>query len=819
VAVEHLRGRVRRAYRRSRWRSSLALSIYKNRYTRLVDSGLIGVGIGGLDGTLDQVNDAFLGMVGYTRADFRAGKLQWRKMTPPEWADGDDEAIAHLRASGITGSFEKEFLRKDGTRVPVLIGGAFLDAEGDRVIFYALDISIRKRAEAELDLERRRLLAVLAALPVGIVVLDAAGRVVESNASLQRIWGALPVMQRAEDLRVFKVHAASGPETLEARFWRVVATGEPLLEEELQIEAFDGVRRTVLGSALPIRSAEGAIAGVVGLLVDITERARAEAAMRILSETTAALIESLDPDVTLRTLSRIVVTHIADSCVIDEVDEHGELRRLVADGCGPGSAEEAARLLSYPPSGTGSSLAAGVLRSGKPVLISDFPDDWLAAEPGAGAAFETSASSVMVLPLAARGRPLGVLGIISTRRDRCYDARDLALAEEISRRASLALDNAHLHREAAAALRARDRALTEVDAFLNGSPVGFVVIDRELRIRRVNAVFARWERLAPSELVGRRLEDLASHDLRAQGMPALREAFRTGRPIVDQVLVGELLHGSGEVKHHLVSCIPLLDADGTTHGVGIVITDVTRLTEVEAALREEAVFRERFIGVLAHDLRNPLHAIIGSAATLLREEEAPLSWTRPVGRIARAAERMKRMIGNLLDLVRSREGGGIPVSRKLTDLAEVVREVVGELEAAYPGRQIAVTVEGDTRAELDADRMAEVFTNLASNALAYSPDESVVRIDVRGGAGEVVLAVHNAGEPIPPETQKTIFLPFQRGADRDREPPSMRSLGLGLFIVGEIARAHGGTIAVSSTAEAGTTFSVRLPRRSAKAAA
>jgi signal transduction histidine kinase len=238
---------------------------------------------------------------------------------------------------------------------------------------------------------------------------------------------------------------------------------------------------------------------------------------------------------------------------------------------------------------------------------------------------------------------------------------------------------------------------------------------------------------------------------------------------------------------------------------------------VEAALRAEAVFRERFIGVLAHDLRNPLHAIVGSAGTLLRQGDAPPSWARTLGRIARAAERMERMIGNLLDLVRSREGGGIRVSRRPADLADIVREVVSEHLASQPGREIAVSVEGDTRAELDADRMAQVVSNLTGNALAYSPPETVVRVDVRGGDGELVLAVHNAGAPIAPEAQKTIFVPFQRGAASDGGPPAMRGLGLGLFIVGEIARAHGGTVAVSSTAEDGTTFTVRLPRASATA--
>ena len=96
------------------------------------------------------------------------------------------------------------------------------------------------------------------------------------------------------------------------------------------------------------------------------------------------------------------------------------------------------------------------------------------------------------------------------------------------------------------------------------------------------------------------------------------------------------------------------------------------------------------------------------------------------------------------------------------------------------------------------------------------PADSIVQVQIRSGDGELALAVHNAGAAIPPEAQKTIFMPFKRGgAAAGGEAPAMRGLGLGLFIVGEITRAHGGTVAVSSTAEEGTTFTVRLPRGSA----
>jgi PAS domain S-box-containing protein len=674
----------------------------------------------------------------------------------------------------------------------------------------------------ERDLERRRERAVLEALPVGTVVTDVAGRVIETNAALHRIWGPMPRLQSIDDFPAFKAWPTGTSHEATPFAWResfVLATGQPVVEEELEIDAFDGVHRTLLCSAFPIRDARDAPLGVVGVFVDVTERARAQRARKILSQATGALIESLDPYVTLHTLARIVVQSLADCCAIDAMDEQGTLRRLVAETSGAPTADEAARLLAFVPAASGNSLAARVLKSQRPLLVSNVPADWLLtgleADEHRAAFAKIGAYSLMALPLIARGRPVGVIGMVSTRPDRRYDARDLALAEEMSRRAAIALDNARLHSQAEAALRARDETLAEYKAFLNASPVGLAIVDRRLRFLRVNDVLAKWHGKSTDDVVGRALEEVVPPAFAPQLAPLFYRVLATGESLVDQAISGEPTPGSGDTKHFLSSFFPLLDVEGTPRAVGAVVTDVTRLKEAEEALREEATFRERFLGVVAHDLRSPLAAVALSASSLLRQGDAPALWMRTLSRIAHATDRMGRMVGNLMDLVRSRAGGGIGITRKPIDLASVVREVADELEASHPGRHIEVSVEGNTRAELDADRMADVVSNLASNALAYSPSESPVEVDVSGRDGELALTVHNAGTPIPPKTLKTIFTPFKRGAPPGGGAPAMRGLGLGLFIVGEITRAHGGTVAVSSTAEQGTTFTVRLPRAGA----
>jgi signal transduction histidine kinase len=121
-------------------------------------------------------------------------------------------------------------------------------------------------------------------------------------------------------------------------------------------------------------------------------------------------------------------------------------------------------------------------------------------------------------------------------------------------------------------------------------------------------------------------------------------------------------------------------------------------------------------------------------------------------------------------------------------------------------------VEGDLRGEWDADRLSQLLINLGKNALDYSPEESRVRFSLHGGEDFVRLEVHNEGPPIPPERLGSIFEPFRRFAGESQSPTSTSGLGLGLYIVEQIVRAHGGRVGVRSTQEEGTTFTVHLPR-------
>ncbi|ATB51426.1 ATP-binding protein [Corallococcus macrosporus] len=232
----------------------------------------------------------------------------------------------------------------------------------------------------------------------------------------------------------------------------------------------------------------------------------------------------------------------------------------------------------------------------------------------------------------------------------------------------------------------------------------------------------------------------------------------------------------------------------------------------EAEARRRAEFEQQLIGIVSHDLRNPLSAIQLGASVLARREELSERSLRSVLRIQASAERAVRMTRDLLDFTQVRMGGGLPVHRRPVDLHDLAQQVLEELRISHPEREFRVESDGDAQGEWDPDRIAQMLGNLVGNALQYSPPDSRVTVRVHGEDARVLLCVHNEGPPIPAEARKRLFRPLQRA--RTDGANAGRSIGLGLFIVKHIVESHGGTIEVTSREGEGTTFIAWLPRRS-----
>lgn len=226
-----------------------------------------------------------------------------------------------------------------------------------------------------------------------------------------------------------------------------------------------------------------------------------------------------------------------------------------------------------------------------------------------------------------------------------------------------------------------------------------------------------------------------------------------------------------------------------------------------ARAREEAEAREMLIGVLGHDLRAPLTAIKASAQFAKRSvDDTPMVEVMLDG-IESSVTRMHRMIADLLDFTRGRLGGGIPIEKRPADLSTICRVVVDELRRGNVDARIEMTVTESVRMKCDPDRLAQVVSNLVSNALQYRERETPVRVDLCSDSIMAALRISNVGSPIPEETREKLFGPFRRGA----HAAPTEGLGLGLFISREIVAAHGGAIEVSSS-DGWNHFDVRLPR-------
>ena len=226
--------------------------------------------------------------------------------------------------------------------------------------------------------------------------------------------------------------------------------------------------------------------------------------------------------------------------------------------------------------------------------------------------------------------------------------------------------------------------------------------------------------------------------------------------------------------------------------------------------------QERFLAILSHDLRTPLGAILMGTQFLLEEAELPEPQRAMMSRMKSSAHRMNQMVLDLVEFTRTRLNDAIPIDRTSVDGGKVVREVVQEICASYPGSTVEMSTEGDLQGEWDADRLAQALTNLVGNAIQHGTRQGPVRIVATGSDDEIVIEVHNQGPAIPPDELATIFGEGARGTT-NRGAHDRRHLGLGLYIVDRIIAAHDGSIAVRSTHAEGTMFAVRLPRRAGKA--
>jgi signal transduction histidine kinase len=520
--------------------------------------------------------------------------------------------------------------------------------------------------------------------------------------------------------------------------------------------------------------------------------------LELLSKVSA--LGNLDLEELLPKIAELSLHGLADWSAVDALGE-GSIKRLYVGHRHPANAGLAAQLRLFAPWREGAGWSD--LIAGRPLFFADVSDEVIRANTQNAGYYELlrriGVRSVIAVPLRVREATVAVMTFASTDESgRRYTRADLALAEELARRAASVIDRARLVAE----LQASD-ARFRIALMMARTAV--YEHDRELRVR--------WQYNVPvgDVVLGKTDEDLFPADLAAQLTALKRHVLETGEPFR-----GELhLVIEGKVIVMQSAFEPLRDERGAIIGILGASTDVTEETRVREELAQAVTFREQLMGVLGHDLRNPLGAIVAAAALLRRRSDHSLP-ASVVEHIDRAARRMSEMIATLLDFTQIRFHDRLPITIASSELGEVAQGIVDELRAAYPDRTIELVIHGGAHGHWDSARMGQVISNLVGNALVHGAPDEPVRVSIDVGGEELWLRVRNGGPQIAPELIPALFEPFRRGAGRDGT--RSRGLGLGLFIVRQIVLAHDGDVSVESTATDGTTFIVRLPRRLGEAA-
>jgi PAS domain S-box-containing protein len=585
------------------------------------------------------------------------------------------------------------------------------------------------------------------------------------------------------------VHPDDLPDAI-ARREQSFASSEPY-EVEYRFRAADGTYRWHLGRAVPMRDAAGRIEFWIGTATDIHDRKVVEDQRTFIVAAGDALAHSLDYRETLSRVSELAVGDVADWCTVHVVDEDGSISEVAVAHSDPTRMTFIRELQErYPPRRDATTGVAAVIRTGEaelvPVLTREILEASAVDELHLDLLQELDVRSLVCVPLRSRDRVLGAITLVSSESGRRYDGGDLLLAEELARRATMAIENARLFRQAEERAQAARVLATIGD--------GVFLLDRDERIRLWNNAAERITGMAEADVLG---HPAATAIPGWASVAARIPVADPGDPTRPESVPLEIDGGELWIS---------MSAVGYEEGTVYAFRDLTEERALES-------MRQDLVATVSHELRTPLAAIYGAALTLRREDvelQEELR-TKLLEVVIEEASRLSDIVNDLL-LASQLDSGKVRVNIEQCDPLEIAQLEIDTAKVHAPaGIEIVLkSPQWLPAVAADAGQLRQVISNLIDNAVKYSPDGGKVTVALEERDHHVQFAITDAGLGIPAPEQQRIFEKFYR-----LDPDMTRGIGgtgLGLYICRELVRRVNGRIWVESVRGKGSTFFVEVPQ-------
>jgi PAS domain S-box-containing protein len=544
--------------------------------------------------------------------------------------------------------------------------------------------------------------------------------------------------------------------------------------------------------------------------------------MRFLVEAGAAMDGSLDWEETLQRVARIAVPALADWCTVFVIARDGEAQRVAAVHKDEALREAVlAYQRNYPPDERATRGLYDALRARSAVLRRGLDDEYLRAaardQRHLDLMRQLGCTSFIVAPMFVRGEIIGAMSFMLSDGNREFEDDDLTLAQELARRAAIAVDHARLYREALAREQGKRQETERRLELLIDSIEDYAVfmLDPGGNVATWNRGAEHLQGYTRDEIVGRHFSIFHPSEEGAAGKCSqiLDEATRTGR-VEDPGGWRVKKDGTRFWAHVVIGAIR--DENGRLVGFSKVTRDLTerrRIEEERAARRDaerESRAKDSFLAMLGHELRNPLAPIVTALQLMkLRGDGTP---TREQQIIERQVNYMVRLVDDLLDVSRI-TAGKIELKRAPLDLRDVVAHGIETASPWLEQRRHRFEVVSPPRPvpiEGDEARLAQVFANLVTNAAKYTEPGGNVTVSIHESGSEAIVEVRDDGVGISEEMLPDIFELFVQGAQGSER--SAGGLGIGLSLVRSLVQMHRGYVGVSSPGSgAGSTFTVILP--------